>query len=467
MGEYDYDIVIVGCGMAGLCAGIRAGELDKSVVILEKSPEGRAGGQTRFSESFRVPSAETDISDHGYEFAMDEYTSDDFYEDIMSRTDGKADPQLAQALVDAAPSTIEWLTGQGVEWQMEPLATGYTVGRTWMDGEETIQHLISAAENEGVDVFFDAEAMELSQNSDKRVSEVKVAYGDELVIFDCEAVVVASGGFESSPEKRAQYMGPGYDDMKVRGSRYNTGEGIEMTLESGAAAVGQWSGGHMALIDANAPDVEGGANRVDGYQYGLLINLDGERFVDEGEDARAHTYAKFGRRIFEQPDHRAYILIDSQAHDLVRATGPSNPIIRDSIEALVAELDLDTETAINTIEAYNDACDPDEFRPEILDKNSSQSISPPKSNWAIGLTEPPYYAYPVTGGITFSFGGVAINSDAEVLDRREKAISGLYAAGNSTGGLFFNNYPGGTGLMNAATFGKIAAENATEYVQND
>jgi tricarballylate dehydrogenase len=464
MSESSYDVIVVGSGMAGLCAGIRASELGQSVAILEKSPKKRAGGQTRFSESFRVPSGETDISEHGYEFAHADYTSDEFYDDIMDRTNGEADPDLARALVDEAPETIEWLTEHGVDWQMEPLATGYTVGRTWMDGEETVPHLISIAEELGADVYYNAEARDIEQDDDGRVTAINVALADELVTFECLTLILASGGFESNPAKRAQYMGAGYDDMKVRGSRYNTGEAIDMTLDVGALAAGQWSGAHMALIDANSPDVEGGANRVDGYQFGLLLNLDGERFVDEGEDARAHTYAKFGRRIFEQPNHRAYIVLDSQAHDLVRATGPSDPFTADSIESLLSELDIDDETAMETVEAYNEACDPDEFQPEVLDGNDATDISPQKSNWAIGLAEPPYYAYPVTGGITFSFGGVAINTEAEVLDRRERVIPGLYAAGNSTGGLFFNNYPGGTGLMNAAVYGKIAAENAAEYV---
>jgi tricarballylate dehydrogenase len=410
----EYDIVVIGCGIAGISAGLRAAELGADVALLEKAPKERRGGHTQFSESFRVPSATTDLSEHGYEFAVSDYTPDDFYDDIMDRTNGRADPDLARAVVDGAGPTIEWLTDHGVEWDMEPLAVGYVAGRTWCDGEEVVETVLDAAEREGLDVFYEAAARELRQDDGLQMTGLVADIGDERVQFDCEVVVLASGGYESSPEKRARYYGAGYDDMKVRGSRYNTGGAIEMALDAGANAVGQWSGAHMAIIDAGSPDVEGGANRVDGYQYGVILNVEGERFVDEGEDARAHTYAKFGREIFEQPDHRAYIILDAAMNEHARATGPSEPAVADTPEALFARLDIDT--------------------------------------------------YPVTGGITFAFGGIEVDSSASVLDSRGHPIPGFYAAGNCTGGLFYDNYPGGTGLTNAAVFGKTAAENAVEYV---
>jgi tricarballylate dehydrogenase len=460
----EYDIVIVGCGIAGVSAGLRAVELGADVALLEKAPKERRGGHTQFSESFRVPSAVTDLSEHGYEFAVPNYTPDDFYDDIMNRTNDRADPALARAVVDRAAPTIEWLTDHGVEWDMEPLAVGYVAGRTWCDGEAVVGTVIDAAQQRGLDVFYEAVARDIRQDEGLQVTGLVADVGNERVTFDCDAVVLASGGYESSPEKRARYYGAGYDDMKVRGSRYNTGGAIEMALEAGANAVGQWSGAHMAIIDAGAPDVEGGANRVDGYQYGIILNVAGERFVDEGEDARAHTYAKFGREIFEQPTHRAYIILDAAMNDHARATGPSDPVVAETPEELFAELEIEAETAAETLTAYNNACDPGAFDPETLDGNAATEVSPPKSNWALPLDEPPYYAYPVTGGITFAFGGVEVDPSAAVLDSRGHPIPGFYAAGNCTGGLFYDNYPGGTGLTNAAVFGKTAAETAVDHV---
>ncbi|MFC7233486.1 FAD-binding protein [Saliphagus sp. GCM10025308] len=203
--------------------------------------------------------------------------------------------------------------------------------------------------------------------------------------------------------------------------------------------------------------------RIDGYQYGLIVNHDGERFVDEGEDARAHTYAKFGQRIFEQPYHEAFILVDSKVVDDVAHMGPSNPITADSIESLANRLGIENvDQTAETVEAYNAASDPGDYKPNELDGNEATSIEPPKSNWALPLDEPPYTGYAVTGGMTFGFGGVAITPDAKVLDTCDRPIPNLYAAGNSTGGLFYHNYPGGTGLTNAAVYGKIAAETAVE-----
>lgn len=461
----ECDAVVVGCGMAGLAAGNRAARLGLDVVLLEKSPEERRGGHTRFTESFRVPSADTDLSEYGYEFDIPDYTVSEFYDDIMAQTNGRADEGLAETLVENAGETIEWLTELGVEWDMTPLNSGYTVGRTWFDGEELVDTLVEAATDAGADVYYDAEARELRQSADRRITAIDAVTDEGFVRFDCDAAIIAAGGYESSPEKRTRYYGPDYDAMTVRGSRYNTGEAIDMALDAGAKAAGQWGGAHMALIDAAAPDVEGGTNRIDGYQYGLLVNHEGERFVDEGEDARAHTYAKFGQKIFEQPNREAFILVDSKTIGEVDATGPSDPVVGDDLRDVLERVGCENpDAAVATVEEYNAACDPDGFDPQVLDGNETTGVTPSKSNWALPADDPPFYAYAVTGGITFAFGGVATTEDAEVLDTRDRVIPGLYAAGNSVGDLFYDNYPGGTGLTNAAVFGRIAGEKVAEYV---
>ncbi|WP_223301570.1 FAD-dependent oxidoreductase [Haladaptatus sp. R4] len=302
---HDYDVAVVGSGTAGLVAGLRAAELGHSVAVLEKAPEERQGGHTRFSESFRVPSVGTDLEEYGYEFAVDDYTEEDFYDDIMHQTSGKADEALTTTLVENAGDTVEWLTAAGVDWQMEPLAVGYTAARTWFDGEEYVETLTAAAEDAGADFWFETQAAALHRAPTGEIDGIGARTPDGQVEFDVDAVILAAGDYGSNDEKRVRYYGPGYDEMNVLGSRYNTGEALMMAESAGANLVGQWGGAHMALIDAASPDVEGGANRVDGYQYGVILNDDGERFVDEGEDARAHTYAKFGRKIFEQPNHVA------------------------------------------------------------------------------------------------------------------------------------------------------------------
>lgn len=468
--ERATDVVVIGSGTSGLVASLRAAELGHSVTVLEKAPPERQGGHTRYSESFRTPSVGTDLNQYGYEFDVEDYTKADFYDDIMDQTNGRGDEDQIRTLVENAGETIEWLTEQGVDWRMEPLAVGYTAARTWFDGEEYVENLTQTAKSKGVEFAYETQATTLHRASTGEIAAVDAYAPEGRIRFAADAVILAAGDYGSSDEKRVRYYGSDYDAMKVRGSRANTGEALMMAEDAGANLVGQWGGAHMALIDADSPEVEGGANRVDGYQYGVIVNDNGNRFVDEGEDARAHTYAKFGRRIFDEPNHRAYIVLDSKTHDLVRATGPSEPATADTLEsALEAVGCTDSTQAVATIQAYNNACDEDldldDFDPHTLDGNSTDKLTPPKSNWALPLDTAPYYAYAVTGGITFSFGGVEITTDAEIIGTRGATIPGFYAAGNSTGGLFYDNYPGGTAQMNAAVYGKIAAETATEYLQ--
>jgi len=464
MNTETYDIVIVGCGMAGLAAALRTTDEGASVVVLEKSPEKHRGGHTRFTESFRIPTADIDLD---AEFNVEDYTSSDFYSDIMNVTNYRADPDLTDRVANDSAETFEWLTAFGIDWEYQAPHPGYTAGRVWLDGEEFIDELVAVLEDRDATIRYKAEAHDIVRNDEGRVTGVEARVDGKLTRFEGDSVILAAGDYGSSKEKRTRYYGPGYGNMKVRGSRYNTGEAIEATMDAGAKSDGEWGDAHMAIIDAGSPDVEGGITRIDGYQYGVMINHEGERFVDEGEDARAHTYAKFGQRIFEQPYHEAFIIVDQTVVDDIAHMGPSRAITGDTIEKLAQRLGIENvNQTVETIKDYNAACDPDEYRPNVLDGNEAIGIEPPKSNWAIPLENPPYTGYPVTGGMTFGFGGVAITPDAEVLNTRDEPIPGLFAAGNATGGLFYNNYPGGTGLTNAAVFGKIAAESAIKEIDD-
>lgn len=462
MDKNSADIVVVGCGMAGLAAALRAAELGHSVHVLEKAPEKHRGGHTRFTESFRIPTADIDLD---AEFNVADYSSADFYSDIMQVTNYRADDDLADVVANEAAETFEWLTGHGIDWEYQAPHPGYTAGRVWLHGEDFVDELVDVLADRDATIFYKAEARNVIRDDDGTVSGVEARVDGVLTRFSGEAVILAAGDYGSSKEKRTRYYGPGYGNMTVRGSRYNTGEAVEAATDAGAKTDGEWGDAHMAIIDAGSPAVEGGITRIDGYQYGVILNHDGERFVDEGEDSRAHTYAKFGRRIFEQPFHEAFIVVDATVVDDVAHMGPTSPITADSLETLMRRLGIDdVETAVETVEAFNEACDPDEYDPEMLDGNETTGVTPEKSNWALPLETPPYTGYPVTGGMTFGFGGVAITPAARVLDTRDEPIPRLYAAGNSTGGLFYENYPGGTGLTNAAVFGKVAAETASNDV---
>jgi tricarballylate dehydrogenase len=317
------------------------------------------------------------------------------------------------------------------------------------------------AEKRGVELRYGAAAVRLLQDSRGRVTGVVVQDADGFRELTARAVVLGCGGFEANPEWRARYLGRPWDHAKVRGTRYNTGDGLRMAIEIGALPHGQWTGCHSTPIDANAPPhgdrkLTDKTNRLS-YPFGVLVNARGRRFFDEGEDFQFYTYAKLGGIILNEPGGVAWQVFDQKVTHLLEGryrTG--KPIVADSLEALVAALPLDQAACRATLDAYNAAVESGPFDPTALDGLGTRGLDLPKSNWAQRLDKPPFVAYPVTGGITFTFGGVKVDGRTQVVDTRWEPIPGLYACGEMVGGLFHGNYPGGTGLMSGAVFGRIA-----------
>jgi tricarballylate dehydrogenase len=282
-------------------------------------------------------------------------------------------------------------------------------------------------------------------------------------------VVLAAGGFESNPEWRTRYLGPGWDLAKVRGTRFNTGDGIRMALDAGAAPCGNWSGCHAVGWDRNAPEfgdlAVGDGFQKHSYPFGIMLNAHGERFVDEGADFRNYTYAKYGAVILRQPGQFAWQIFDKKVTHLLRDEYRIRQVTKvtaNTLEELVGKLDdVNALKALETLHAYNAAVRTDiAFNPNIKDGRRTEGLAVPKSNWANPLDTPPYEAYAVSCGITFTFGGLRITPEAQVVDTEGAAMPGLYAAGELVGGLFYFNYPGGTGLMSGAVFGRIAGASA-------
>jgi tricarballylate dehydrogenase len=278
------------------------------------------------------------------------------------------------------------------------------------------------------------------------------------------AVVLACGGFEADPRMRAGYLGPNWDIARVRGTPFNTGDGLQMALDAGAQPYGHWSGCHAVFWDAGAPpsgDWEL-TNRLSklSYPVGIVVNAEGRRFVDEGADFRNYTYAKYGAEVLRQPGAVAYQVFDAKTVPLLRedeylAPGATRAEAG-SIRELAEHLGLDAGRLERTVREFNASVQPGEFNPAIRDGKRTAGIEPPKSNWALPLDTPPFVAYPVTCGITFTFGGVRVDAQCQVLDRAGRPIRGLFAAGEMVGGLFYHNYPGGSGLMAGSVFGRRA-----------
>jgi tricarballylate dehydrogenase len=307
-----------------------------------------------------------------------------------------------------------------------------------------------------------------------RVTGVIAEHEGKQVEIKAGAVVLACGGFESNPEMRARYLGPGWELAKVRGTRFNMGAGLDMALRVGARPYGNWSGCHSVAWDINAPPygdlTVGDQFQKHNYPFGILVNARGERYVDEGANFHSHTYAKYGGEIVRLPGMFAWQVFDAKASPLLRGEYRIRRVTKaeaDTLEDLAPKLTgVDAQAFLRTVREYNAACPRDvPFNPNVLDGCRTHGLAIDKTNWAVPLDTPPYHAYHVTTGVTFTFGGVKISRSGEVEDLYGRTIRGLYAAGEMVGGLFYHNYCSGTGLMSGATFGRLAGRSAAMWAK--
>jgi len=488
----EIDVIVVGAGNAALCAALAASEAGARVLVLERAPEAESGGNSRFTAgAFRcvyddvrdlralmpdLTDAEVERTDFGT------YTQAQFFDDMGRITEYRTDPELCDLLVTRSRATLRWMQARGVRFMPIWGRQAYRVdGRfkfwggltleAWGGGPGLVDGLYQIARAAGVEIAFGASVTDLLADDDG-VHGVRVRQDGRSREVRAKAVVLACGGFESNTEWRTRYLGPGWDLAKVRGTRFNTGEGLRMALAIGAASAGNWSGCHAVGWDRNAPDfgdlAVGDGFQKHSYPLGVLINANGERFVDEGADFRNYTYAKYGRAILAQPGQFAWQVFDAKAVPLLRdeyRIKQATRVRADSLEDLCARLeDVNAGAALATLRVFNAAVKTGvPFDPNVKDGRGTVGLAVPKSNWANPLDTPPFEAYAVTCGVTFTFGGLKIDGQARVIDADGAAIAGLYAAGELVGGLFYNNYPGGSGLMAGAVFGKIAGQSASAF----
>ncbi len=485
------DVVVVGGGNAAFCATLAARESGANVVMLERAPLEEAGGNSRFTAGAircvydgvgDLRALMPDLSDAEVEQTdFGTYTEDQFFDDMGRITDYRCDPDLTELLVRRSRETLLWMRENGVRfqpiWGRQAFKVdgrfkfwgGLTV-EAWGGGPGLVDALTDIADKAGVSIFYEARALSLVTD-DTSVTGVRVRHGGSVSTISASAVILASGGFEANHEWRARYLGPGWDLAKVRGTRFNTGDGIAMALEVGAAPYGHWSGCHSVGWDRNAPEfgdlAVGDGFQKHSYPFAIMLNANGERFVDEGADFRNYTYAKYGGVILSQPGQFAWQIFDAKVSHLQRDEYRIRQVTKvsaDTLEDLVRKLDgVNPEAALATIADYNAAVRTDVlFDPNVKDGRGTQGLAVPKSNWANTIDEPPFEAFAVTCGVTFTFGGLRIDTTGNVLDTDLKPIGGLFAAGELVGGLFYSNYPGGTGLMSGAVFGRLAGTSAAD-----
>ncbi|MBI4526943.1 MAG: FAD-dependent tricarballylate dehydrogenase TcuA [Deltaproteobacteria bacterium] len=479
------DVIIVGSGNSGSLAALATQEVGARVLILEKAPKERRGGNTHFTGgSYRFAYKPDEVRGIIPDLSESELNSmefeglsqDQFYGHIMRITEGRANPEMVELLVKESQPTIKWMTAQGAQWEFRPedaaalkhgkihVGSGVQWLRAKNRGEGLSKNLFSILEKRGIPVLYGTKVVKLLQDRRGRVCGVTVKNEEGFEDIEGKAVILACGSFEANREMRLKYLGAEWETMPIRGTRYNTGDGLRMALEIGAQTAGHWAGCHAAQVDVGAPEFPEMTRTDDttrsGYQMGIIVNVHGKRFVDEGEDWRPFTYTKFAHEIMRQPQRMAFQVIDSKMVD--HLSGRYNKGIQvkaDTIEELAQKLEIDVDSLVQTVKEFNAGVQTGTWDLTTKDGKRAVGISPPKSNWAIEIDRPPFYAFPTKAALTYTFGGLKTNRKCQVLDNEDNVVPGLYAAGERVGFWHFR-YMGGSGLMLGAVTGKIAGAQA-------
>jgi tricarballylate dehydrogenase len=487
-----WDVIVAGAGNAAISAALSASEQGAKVLVLEKAPEDERGGNSLFTAGgFRfvhsgLEDVRQDILDdlsvaEADQMVLPPFSKQTYLDDLMRVTEHNADDELAEILIGNSRDTMRWMRKHKVRFIPMFGRQSYKVdGKHHFYGGVNIEavgggwglvdQLMRAASRAGITIRYETALVRLIQDRKGVVTGVTAKGPDGFEDLHARAVVLACGGFEANPEMRVRYFGPGWELCRVRGTRHNTGDGIKAALDIGAQPFGGWSTCHAVAWDISAPPF-GDRTVLDNFQkhsypIGIVVNMRGERFVDEGADYRNYTYAKYGREIMKQPQRAAVQIFDAKTIGMLRDEYRIRQVTKaeaNSIPELAKKLEIDVEGLSRTVEAFNRACQPGDYNPAVLDGKSTKGITPPKSNWALPIDTPPFHGFMVTCGITFTFGGLRIDGKAQVLDLVDRPIPGLYAAGELVGGLFYENYIGGAGLMAGSVFGRLAGQSAGRH----
>ena len=482
------EVVVVGGGNAGLVAVIDAANRGANVLLLEKAPRERRGGNSRFTGGVWRVAFDNDKKEilplldasalpaplESIDIAP--YPKDDFYADMMRVSEGLSEKRWTEILVDKSLPTLVWMVEQGVKFTIPAYSVVKRGDRIYVPprttavesvnlGEGLVEMLYGIVEARKVPVLYETAGQSLIVNADGDVCGLIARSNEGIIQVDAKSIILACGGFEANTEMRRRYLGEGWDLAKLRGTKYNTGDGLQMALEIGAQSSGHWGGCHASVVSEDSPMVEAesvGCIRYS-YLYCIMVNINGERFIDEGEDIVAYTYAKTGRQIVKQPGGLAFQIFDAKVTDLFMPEYQGAIRVEsNSLEDLARQADINVEGFIKTVKEFNAAIKEDgkPFLPGICDGRRTYGLNPDKMNWAQKIDTPPFLAYAVVRGLTFAYGGIQINDKTQVLDTRDHPIGGLYAIGEMPGGLFYHNYMAGSGLMKGAITGRIAAEHA-------
>lgn len=484
-----YDVIVVGAGNAALCAALSAQERGARVLVMERASIDERGGNSVYTDGKMrvVYDGLDDILALSPDLSADEiarsdfgrYTEEEFFDDMARITQNRCDPDLCEILVKQSRETLRWMKSNGVRFHPNYGRQAYRVDgkfKFWGGapivvsggGQGLVDALFKSAEKKGIEIVYNAWARDLV-HSDQGVSGVVAKIDGTTHTIRGGAVILACGGFEANTEWRSRYLGRGWDLAKVRGTKYNTGDGLAMALRIGAQPHGHWSGCHATGWERYASDF-GDLIRTPNFQrhsytFGIMVNGDGKRFLDEGADYRSYTYAKYGHLVLDQPGQYAWQIYDAKVSHLLLdeyRTRQVTKVTANTLEELVDKMgDVNKVQFLKTVRDFNAAVKSEvPFDPNIKDGRSAPGLDVPRSNWANRIDTPPFEAYAITCGITFTFGGLRISTEGQVLDTNHEVIPGLFAAGEMVGGIFYFNYPGASGLTSGAVFGRLAGASA-------
>ncbi|GGE36054.1 tricarballylate dehydrogenase [Primorskyibacter flagellatus] len=456
-----WDLVVIGGGNAALCAAITAAEAGCRVIVLEGAPKPYRGGNSRHTRNFRC------MHRGPLSVLTDEYGEDEYYEDLLKVTKGQTDEALARLAIRGSEESLPWMEAHGVRFQPS-LSGTLSLSRTNAfflgGGKALVNAYYACAEDLGITVVYEAQVSHVAMDNGLFEGVDVAVAGGPIERIAGRACVIASGGFQSDVDWLARAWGPAARNFLIRGTPYNRGVVLKDMLDQGAESVGDPTQCHAVAIDGRAPKFDGGiVTRLDCVPFSVVVNRDGKRFYDEGEDVWPKRYAIWGRLVAAQPDQVAYSVIDSRSLDLFM---PSvfPPVVADTVEELGAKLGIDGSALAATVTEFNAACREGAFRPQELDGLSTEDLDPPKTNWARPITDPPFYGYSLRPGVTFTYLGLKVDRNAQVAGP-EGNYPNIWAAGETmAGSILGQGYLAGFGMTIGTVFGRIAGREAAAYV---
>lgn len=479
---HDFDVVVLGHGIAGLSAAVAAMQGGARVAVLERASEHESGGCTRYTEAFLRLKSETELTDD-FDEVMAEVASANPDPGLIAEMDSApdswgnvvrsmpvTDTEYLETLSREAVPTIQWIKGLGVRFIATTLPQ-ITLAPVPMitpsgGGAAMLQALGDAARLGGVQFFYETTGRSLMERDGAVTGIRAVARCNRTVEFRAKSVVLASGGFEGSPEMLSRYVGAGASGIRpvARGAHYNRGEGIRMALDAGAATAGDFGAYHSTPVDERSSRAEA---KVLIFPFGIVVNRLGMRFCDEGGGADYNNYDRICWAIQKQPDSVGYAILDAKIEDVPNygraVLSDVAPIRADSLQDLARQLNLPVAALERTVQSFNSACEAGEFVPSRADGLAALDAVPPKSNWARPVDTAPFIAYPLIPSGIITFGGVKTDAKAQVLNADGEVIPNLYAAGAMTG-VYYRRYPAATSVLRGATFGRIAGMHAAQQV---